>query len=180
MKKIAVLGFSILIFASCGKPPEQAVNSPAKNTNNESLTVSSRSQNNPPLAPANQQIPGNAPVTAPKTGPKTKWKQDGEPIDTAQFDAEIAGAEKSLKAKPADETAKKALAESYFKRATALTEARQYASALGDYRKALKYDPNNQDAQTWIKQIIGIYDGMNREFPKEGEEPPPLPFNKKT
>jgi len=24
-----------------------------------------------------------------------------------------------------------------------------------------------------------IYDGMNKSYPKEGEEPPPLPFTKK-
>jgi hypothetical protein len=58
----------------------------------------------------------------------------------------------------------------------ALTDARQYASALGDYRRVLKYDPNNSEAKNWIEQIIGIYDSLGRESPKEGDEPPPLPF----
>jgi tetratricopeptide (TPR) repeat protein len=172
MKKISALAFSILISVGCGTPPEQAVNSPAKNVNNNSLTVSSRSQNNPP------NFPNPSSTAAPKSGAKTKWTQSGEPIDTAEFDAEIVKAEKSLKAKPNDETAKKALAESYFKRGFALTEARQYASALGDYRKALKLDPTNEDAKTWIQKIIDIYDGLNKDYPKEGEEPPALPFKK--
>ena len=60
----------------------------------------------------------------------------------------------------------------------ALTEARQYASALGDYRKAVKYNPENAQAQEWIKQIINIYDDMGRESPPEGQEPPPLRINK--
>jgi hypothetical protein len=58
----------------------------------------------------------------------------------------------------------------------ALTDARQYASALGDFRRALKYDPSSEEAKTWIDQIIKIYDSMNKEYPKEGEEPPPLPW----
>jgi tetratricopeptide (TPR) repeat protein len=172
MKKITVLVFSILVSAACGTPPEQAINSPAKNANNNSLTVSSRSLNN--QANSTNSIS----TSAPKSGEKTKWTQSGEPIETKEFDAEIAKAEKALKAKPNDETAKKVLAESYFKRGFALTEARQYAAALGDYRKASKLDPNNEDAKTWINRIIEIYDGLNKDYPKEGEEPPALPFKK--
>ena len=90
----------------------------------------------------------------------------------------IAVAEKKLGGKPADVTAKKTLATAYFKRAFALTEARQYASALGDYRRAMKYDPSNPEAKSWIDKIILIYSGMNKDYPKEGEEPPALPFTK--
>jgi len=60
----------------------------------------------------------------------------------------------------------------------ALTDARQYASALGDYRRTLKYDPSNAEAKDWIERIVSIYDSINRESPKEGEEPPPLPMGK--
>jgi cytochrome c-type biogenesis protein CcmH/NrfG len=59
-----------------------------------------------------------------------------------------------------------------------LTDARQYASALGDYRKAIKLDPNNAEAKQWIEQIVMIYESINRDYPKEGEEPPPLAFKK--
>jgi tetratricopeptide (TPR) repeat protein len=174
MKKIAVLSFLALFSAACGASGDQTVtNAPLLNANNNSLTVSSRSRNG-------VTNPLNANTTsAPTTGAKTKWTQSGEPIETKDFDAEITLAEKNLKAKPNDEATKKALAESYFKRGVALTEARQYASALGDYRKALKFDPSNREAKTWIDRIIEIYDGLNKDYPKEGEEPPPLPFNKK-
>lgn len=107
-----------------------------------------------------------------------KWTQSGDPIDTKDLNAKIADAERSLKTKPADEAAKKAVAEAYFERGTALTEARQYASALGDYRRVLKYDPDNTEAKDWIDQIIGIYEMLKKEAPKAGEEPPPLPFKK--
>lgn len=113
------------------------------------------------------------------TGPKTKWTQSGNPIDTSSFDTAIAQAEKTGKAKPNDTAGKKALSGAYFSRGMALTDARQYASALGDYRRSLKYDPANEDAKTWIDQIIKIYDQMNKEYPKEGEEPPPLAWESK-
>jgi hypothetical protein len=40
----------------------------------------------------------------------------------------------------------------------------------------IKYDPKNEEARGWIDQIISIYNSINKEYPKEGEEPPPLPF----
>ena len=114
----------------------------------------------------NQPPPGSA--NAPTT--RTKWTQGGDAIDTGEFDSAIAKVTKS--------SDKRAIGEAYFNRAVALTHARQYASALGDYRKAIKYDPDNAEAKQWIDQILGIYDSMNKEAPKEGEEPPPLPFKK--
>ena len=97
-----------------------------------------------------------------------------------RFDSEIKQAETKQKANPKDETLKKSLAEAYVKRGIALTDARQYASALGDYRRALKLDPTNEEAKKWIEQIISIYESINRSYPSEGEEPPPLPFKKES
>jgi len=108
----------------------------------------------------------------------SKWSQGGEAIDTAKFDGVIAAAEKTVKAKPADAEAKELLAQAYFDRGFALTEARQYAAALGDYRRALNNDPDHEDSKKWIDQIIRIYSMLEKEYPKEGEEPPALPFNK--
>ena len=113
-------------------------------------------------------------------GSTSKWSQGGEAIDTAKFDGVIAAAEKTVKAKPTDGEAKKTLAQAYFDRGFALTEVRQYASALGDYRRALKNDPSHEDSQKWIDQIISIYSMLKKDYPKEGEEPPALPFKKAT
>lgn len=126
---------------------------------------------NPPPTPADTPRADNSAT-------KGKWTQSGDPIDTSKFDGVIAEAEKALKARPDDESARKTLSEAYFDRGFALTEARQYASALGDFRRALKYDPSNEEAKKWIDQIISIYQMLKREYPKEGEEPPPLPFKK--
>lgn len=93
------------------------------------------------------------------------------PIDVAQMNADIEKAETEYKKNP---KAKEALAKAYFIRATALTEAAQYRSALGDYRKGLKLDPNDDDAKKMHDQIISIFKQIGREPPKEGEEPKPL------
>ena len=123
---------------------------------------------------------GPAEPTAPASNSKSsgKWSQSGDPIDTTKFDRSIAEAEKNQKAKPADAAARTALAQAYFERGFALTEARQYASALGDYRKALKLEPNHAESKKWMDQIMSIYSMLKKEAPKEGEEPPPLPFQK--
>lgn len=118
-----------------------------------------------------------APVpNAPAGSATSSWSQGGTAIDTTKFDNAIAAAEKKLKANPTDDLAQKALAQAYYQRGVALTDARQYASALGDYRRALKYNPDHTDARNWIDQIIMIYGSLKKQYPKEGEEPPPLPF----
>jgi len=107
-----------------------------------------------------------------------KWTQGGDPIDTAKYDKAIGDAEKNQKAKPADVSLKQALAQAYFERGFALTESRQYASALGDFRRALKLDPNHEESKKWMDQILSIYEMLKKEAPKEGEEPPPLSLQK--
>jgi tetratricopeptide (TPR) repeat protein len=143
---------------------------PANSSRNERpQTVTAHSTENRSFTSGNSAPGGSSPG---------KWTASGDPIDTAKFDGTIAAAEKIVKSKPNDEQAKKDLAQAYFDRGAALTEARQYASALGDYRRALKYDPNHQEAKDWIGQIVSIYQMLKKEPPKEGEEPPPLPFKK--
>lgn len=111
-------------------------------------------------------------------GGQKKWTRSGDPIDTSEFDAAVSAAEMLVKRSPDDSAARKRLSKAYFDRGLALTRARQYASAIGDYRRALKNDPGNSEAKGWIDNIIMIYNGLNRSYPKEGEEPPPLEFKK--
>ena len=131
----------------------------------QTVTAHSTENRSMPAASSNGSSPG-------------KWSASGDPIDTAKFDGTIAEAEKIVKGKPTDEQAKKNLAQAYYDRGEALTQARQYASALGDYRRALKLDPTHEEARNWIDQITRIYGMLKKDPPKEGEEPPPLPFKK--
>ena len=111
-------------------------------------------------------------------GKKRKWSRSGDPIDTTKFDLAVTTAEKALKSKPEDAGAKKALAKAFVERGIALTSARQYAAAIGDYRRALKYDPSDAEAKQQIGTITAIYNSMNIESPGVGEEPAPLEFKK--
>ncbi len=175
MKKIVILSFTSLLFAACSGANQQTVNTniaPNKQVQN-STVVSSHSQNSSALS--SEQTDSK---TVPKTESKSKWTQSGDPVDTSSFDTEIKQIEDKMKANPKDESLKKSLSEAFSKRGLVLTESRQYASALGDFRRALTLDPTNEEAKKWIDQIISIYKSINKEHPKEGEEPPPLPFKK--
>jgi tetratricopeptide (TPR) repeat protein len=169
--RVTIVCLSLCIAFGCSNPAKPV----SQNTNTSVVTAPTEK---PQTAIAHGPQEKTPPPTATNSGEKTKWTASGEPIDTKEMDAAIMAAEKALSAKPNDAAAKKSLAEAFYKRAVALTEARQYASALGDYRRTLKYDPANTDAKNWIEQIMTIYASINRTYPGEGEEPPPLPFTK--
>jgi len=163
--KYIVLFFALVLSVACTQSPQPVANTNALPDRSErALTSIAHTTENQTPKPANSN--------------SGKWTQSGDPIDTSKFDTAIASAEKELKGKPADDAAKKALAEAFFARGFALTEARQYASALGDYRRALKYDRDHEESKKWIDQIVSIYRMLKKDAPKEGEEPPPLPFKK--
>ena len=130
-------------------------------------------------APANSDSRGNAPP-APTVAPSKSAQSApgkvsmGEAIDTSAYDAKIKRLEEEVKKKPKDEGLNKQLAQAYLERGNALTQARQYQAALGDYRRTLKLDPGNEEAQHWSQTIIGIMQQMNREVPAEGAEPTPI------
>ncbi len=169
MKFIIVTLFLLASFAcdNAGKPVPH-----------DTKTVDATTSKEKPQTAIAHSLENQTPKNEAATGEKSKWTQSGDPIDTKEFDTAIASAEVALAKRPSDSVAKKAVAVAYFKRAEALTEARQYASALGDYRRAVKHDPSNVEAKDWIDKIIMIYGSINREYPKEGDEPPPLPFKK--
>jgi tetratricopeptide (TPR) repeat protein len=117
-------------------------------------------------------------ATAADSAKGGRFAQGGNPIDVTDFNKAIAAAQRAMKPDPKNVEARKKVAQAYFERGFALTEARQYAAALKDYRSALKLDPDHEEAIKWQKQIIGIYEMMKKEYPKPGEEPSPLPFKK--
>ena len=166
MKAILICLTALLLLAcdsNAPRPVSQASNS--SNTTERPRTAIAHGPGEPTPPPA-------------ANGSQTKWTQSGDAFDTSELDSAVAKAEKDLSKKPDDSAAKKALAEAYLKRGIALTDKRQYASALGDYRRTLKYDPSNAEAKEWIEKIVMIYESMGRSYPAEGAEPPPLPVKK--
>lgn len=95
-------------------------------------------------------------------------------VDVSAESEAIEDALKKHGASPGSEDGKKAVAKAYYDRAFALTKAAQYRAALGDFRKGMKLDPENQEAKSMHDEIIRIFKSIGRQPPKEGEEPPPL------
>ncbi|HMS09629.1 MAG TPA: tetratricopeptide repeat protein, partial [Pyrinomonadaceae bacterium] len=143
MKKISLAIIAASLFAA-GCNSGSADRAAADNTANTPIRAEK-------MEPTTQHTFENMPEkpAGPVKPTGGKWSAAGDPIDTSDFDKAIADAEKNLKAKPSDAAAKTAAVEAYFKRGFALTEARQYASALGDYRRALKLDPNHEESKKW-------------------------------
>lgn len=180
MKKAIIL-FGVSAFALGCNSDAQNTQSQQPKANTNAVTTS---RDDSAIAPGHSTGKSDSyanssnPAAPSNSGAPPGRSPGGDPIDTAKFDAEIAKAEKDLKSKPSDQAIKKVVAEAYFNRAVALTDARQYASALGDYRRAVKYNPDYEEAKTWISQITTIYKSLKKDAPEEGKEPPPLPFKK--
>ena len=170
MKKVSLIILAALATACNNAGPSTTQTANANSANRPMRSEQMQQQNT--IAHTTENQPPRSSNAAPKTAAM------GDPIDTAKFDGVIAEAEKAYKAKPNDETAKNSLADAYFDRGFALTEARQYAAALGDYRKALKLVPDHEESKKWLDQIVSIYQMLNKPAPKEGEEPAPLPYKK--
>jgi hypothetical protein len=110
----------------------------------------------------------NAPTTA---AGGTSEKADA---DTSALDAKIAKAEAKAKASGASAADKRAAAEAYFERGYFYYTAQNpklYKFALGDFRRTLRYQPDNAEARQIIAQIEDIYKSMGRPIPTNGLEP---------
>lgn len=164
MKRTAIITlFALTVFGCNNSAPVRVENQPTANSSNRNeMTVMSHSQ---------ESVKSNPGARNSTESPMAK------PIDVSAMTAKIEKAESDYKAKPNDAKAKENIAAARFERAFALTEAAQYRAALGDFRKGLKLNPNDAEAKAMHDQILSIFKSINREPPKEGEEPAPLPFD---
>jgi len=95
-------------------------------------------------------------------------------MDTAALDAKIAKAEEKAKANNAAQADKLAAAAAYKERADIFMNAGRptlYKFALRDYRRTLRYQPDNQQARESMNTIVSIYQSMGRPVPTLGNEP---------
>jgi len=159
------LCFVALGLCACGDSTSMPVVT-TQNTASTNQTTTSQTTTQSAHTPA-------ATTASPKTSASTV-AGGGEFVDTSKYDAEIKRLEQQSKKNPADQTTQLALARAYTDRGDQLTGVRQYRSALGDYRRALRLDPNNERARQMSTTIIGILQSMGRDVPPEGQEPPPL------
>lgn len=176
-KKLAIV-VTASFFLACTAATPEISKTPETNTRDQSGRVADTVAGHSVDKEREKDDERKAAASEDQSTGKRKWSRSGTPIDTTNFDRAIQDAEKSYKAKSDDAGLKKKLGTAYFERGVALTAARQYASAIGDFRKAVNYDPANEEAKKQIEVISSIYESMNIESPKIGEEPASLEFKK--
>jgi tetratricopeptide (TPR) repeat protein len=178
MKKIVVLSLSAFILAGCNNSTQPTANTNSAVQNTNGTTISSQKSDSSLVVSSHSTTKPEQ--TAPSSNSSSMSSPNQQAIDVSEMTAKIEKAEKEFKAKPTDTKAKDSLATVYFERAFALTKAAQYRAALGDFRKGLKLKPDDKEAKDMHDQIISIFESIGRQPPKEGEEPPPLPYKKES
>ena len=97
----------------------------------------------------------------------------GAPADSGKLDAEIERLEKEAERNPADEETRDELARVYVRRGNALRGAGQVREALTDYQRALRLDPDNDEAQAGTAAATEQLGGEQQD---ENGAPAPLPI----
>ena len=95
-------------------------------------------------------------------------------VATPELDAKIEKAEAKAKAPGATEADRKAAGAAYFERANFFFNAgnpRLYRFSLADYRRGLRYNPDDAQARANMNEIVRIYRSMNMPVPELGNEP---------
>lgn len=168
---LSVALFALAQSAGCGQSTSTQ-NSNTANSNTASTTTSK-----PPVA-SDSTTGETSPITsahraataAPGGAAASSEKPD---IETKALDAEIAKAEEKAKASGATDADKRAAASAYVKRGNVYYSAGQpklYKFALGDFRRALRYQPDNAEAREKMDTIVSIYESMGRPVPTNGSE----------
>jgi hypothetical protein len=169
---VLTLACGAALFASgCGTP------SATNNTNSSNAAATSNrpfSTSNTALPPVSSAHGDNsvAPPPATTAAPNNSAKPG---MDTAALDKKIERAEAKAKAAGATQADKLAAAAAYVERGNVYYSAgspQLYKFALGDFRRALRYQPDNQEAIAKRDQIVDIYENsLKRAVPTNGLEP---------
>ncbi|MBV8855533.1 MAG: hypothetical protein JOZ02_01110 [Acidobacteria bacterium] len=101
-------------------------------------------------------------------------QQAAAPEDITQVGGDIERLEKQAERNPADEETQDELARAYVKRAKLEQTGGQYQDALADYQRALRHDPDNDDAQAGAAAVDQQLGGDQQE--DENGAPAPLPI----
>jgi cytochrome c-type biogenesis protein CcmH/NrfG len=95
------------------------------------------------------------------------------PANISQLNGEIDRLEKLAERNPADEETQDELARVYVKRAKAEQGGGQVQEALTDYQRALRHDPDNEEAQAGAAAATEAIGGDKED---ENGAPAPLPI----
>ncbi|HEX8634330.1 MAG TPA: hypothetical protein VF703_09295 [Pyrinomonadaceae bacterium] len=160
-----------LIASGCGSPSNSNNTGGASNGNTSATTRPAQTANLPPVSSAHGGSPTGGAPSGGNTAPAAT-KTGG--LDTAALDARVERADAKAKAAGATQADKNAAAAAYLERGNLYRDAGQpalYKFALGDYRHALRYQPDNAEARAKMNEIVSIYQSMGRSVPDNGNEP---------
>lgn len=102
---------------------------------------------------------------------------DSAPADLNKLGAEIEKLERQAERNPADEETRDELARVYVRRANALRGAGQTREALSDYQRALRLDPDSDEAQAGAAATAEQLGGAQQEDENGAPVPPPITPN---
>ncbi|HJR07338.1 MAG TPA: hypothetical protein VJ842_08780 [Pyrinomonadaceae bacterium] len=167
-------GAALLASAACGSPSSTTNNTNSGAANNGN--ASARTSDSGAIPPVSSAHGGTTTATSPAAAPAstTSGGASKPSIDTAALDAKIEKAEAKAKAGGATQADKLAAAAALLERANVYRDAGQpalYKFALGDYRRALRYQPDNAEAREKMNEIVSIYQSMGRPVPTNGSDP---------
>ena len=113
------------------------------------------------------------------TGETASAQQGGaaSPADLTQLNGEIERLEKQAERNPGDGETQDELARTYVKRAKLEQAAGQFQEALEDYQRALRHDPDNDDAQAGAAAANQQLGGDTKEDENGAPVPPPISPN---
>ena len=95
------------------------------------------------------------------------------PADISKLNGDIERLEKQAERNPADEETQDELARAYVRRAKVEQGAGQHQEALADYQRALRHDPDNDEAQSGAAAATEQLGGGRED---EHGAPAPLPI----
>ncbi|MCA1621075.1 MAG: tetratricopeptide repeat protein [Acidobacteria bacterium] len=99
------------------------------------------------------------------------------PADLATLGAEIERLEREAERNPADEATRDELARVYVRRGNARRGAGQTREALADYQRALRLDPDNDEAQAGAADSAEQLGEAGQEDENGAPVPPPITPN---
>jgi hypothetical protein len=168
---LAITCGAALIAPGCGS--QSNTNDAGVAVNSNASSASRPAQTAGGIPPVSSAHGGNPPAPPPTPGNAAGSTKPGG-LDTAALDAKIEKAEAKAKASGATQADKLAAASAYLERGNLYRDAGQptlYKFALGDYRLALRYQPDNAEARAKMDEIVSIYQSMGRPVPTNGTEP---------
>lgn len=161
-----------LLYAQCGGSPPADNARRNSNSNAPAADTAPAANTSAPSVASSHGGGGAANSGSPPPGGPSA--PDKPPVATPELDEKIEKAEAKAKAASASAADKQAAAAAHMARGNYYYNAqdtRLYRYALGDFRRALRYEPGNAEAKEKIEMIESIYRSLGRPVPDNGLEP---------